>query len=99
MCLFTTEKKPEEEKPKKMPETLEEPEKTTTTTLEKKEPERKPDELEEPDNMTTTTPLGGRNEVFGPDAETPSELMDHRVAEPMAYGPGAETHGGSSGAG
>ena len=44
-------------------------------------------------------PLGGRNEVFGPDAETPSELMDHRVAEPMAYGPGAETHGGSSGAG
>ena len=44
-------------------------------------------------------PLGGRNEALGPDAETPSELKDHRGAEPMAYGPGAETHGGSSGAG
>ena len=31
-------------------------------------------------------PLGGRNEDYGPDAETPSVLMDHRGAEPRPTG-------------
>ena len=36
-------------------------------------------------------PLGGRNEDYGPDAETPSVLNYHRGGRTEAFGPGAET--------
>ena len=36
-------------------------------------------------------PLNGRNEDYGPDAETPSVLNYYRGGRTEAFGPGAET--------